>query len=59
MRLQNISVNVIEMWNGRDLIEFRSNGDGTYTDTGGRSLSLSGDGILYTVTHWLAMICSI
>ena len=47
------------MWNGRDLIEFRSNGDGTYTDTGGRSLSLSGDGILYTVTHWLAMICSI
>ena len=46
MSLHTISAGVIEMWNGRDLIEFRSNGDGTYTDSNGLSLSSTGDGII-------------
>lgn len=52
-----ISPSVIEMWNGRDLIEFRSTGDGSYTDGNGLSLSSSGDGseminpFFFNVTH--------
>ena len=44
MRLHTVSASVIEMWNGRDLIEFRSTGDGIYSDGNGLSLSSSGDG---------------
>jgi hypothetical protein len=44
IRLHIISASVIEMWNGRDLIEFRSTGNGIYTDGNGLSLSSSGDG---------------
>lgn len=44
MKLHTVSTSVIEMWNGRDLIEFRSTGDGIYTDGNELSLSSSGDG---------------
>lgn len=44
MRLHTISATVVEMWNGRDLIEFTSTGNGIYTDGNGLSLSSSGDG---------------
>ena len=43
MRLHTVSASVIEMWNGRDLIEFRSTSDGIYSDGNGLSLSSSGD----------------
>ena len=44
MRLHTVSDRIVEMWNGRDLIEFRSTGGGIYTDGNGLFLSSSGDG---------------
>lgn len=44
MRLHIVSGSIIEMWNGRDLIEFRSTGNGIYTDGNGLSLSSSNSG---------------
>ena len=32
MRLHNISTTLVELWNGRDLIEFRSTEEGMYTN---------------------------
>lgn len=44
MSLRNISTNVIELWNGRDLIEFKSTGGGVYTDDNDLSLTTTENG---------------
>ena len=45
MSLHSVTGNVIEMWNGRSLIEFQLIGDGTYSNGDGLSLSFREDGI--------------
>lgn len=49
MHLHTVSASVIEMWNGRDFIEFRSSGDGTYTNSNGLSLLLVENGNVITM----------
>ena len=44
MHLGNISASVVQLWNGRDLIEFTSDSGGIYTDREGLSLSKTENG---------------
>ena len=44
MHLGNVSASVVELWNGRDLIEFTSDSAGINTDREGLSLSRTENG---------------
>ena len=44
LHLEAISATRIELWNGRDMSVFRSDGRTSYTASGGRTLSRLDDG---------------
>ena len=57
MSLHSVTGNVIEMWNGRSLIEFQLIGDGMYSNDDGLSLSSRGDGITNCLYFYNDVIC--
>ena len=57
MSLHSVTGNVIEMWNGRSLIEFQLIGDGVYSNGDGLSLSSRGDGITNYLYFCNDVIC--